>query len=135
MELIFDRTQEDVNRRTFKGNYGWEDLNRVEKTVKTLCREMEKLDIFLPLRTKTDWTLPGNDWPVPEQMQRYLENVRQILQTLDLPLPLPDTMAYLDYQGANQIEYALHTAQKQVQAVCKTFQFSGECIAGEENRI
>ena len=135
MELIYDRTQEDVILRTPKGNYGWEDLNRVEKTVQFLCQELQKLDISLNLQTKTDWSLPGEDWPTLPQMQRYLENVKMVLKVLQLIQPVPQSMEQLDYQGANQIEYALAVAEERMRAICNTFQFSGECIAGEENRI
>ena len=135
MELIYDRTKEDVILGTPKGNYGWEDLNRVEKTVQFLTQELQKLDISLNLQTKTDWSLPGEDWPTLPQMQRYLENVKMVLKVLQLIQPVPQSMEQLDYQGANQIEYALAVAEERMRAICNTFQFSGECIAGEENRI
>ena len=135
MELIYDRTKEDVILGTPKGNYGWEDLNRVEKTVQFLAQELQRLDIHLNLQTKTDWALPGEDWPTSTQMQRYLGNVKSVLAALQLIKPLPQSMENLDYQGANQIEYALAAALRRMEAICRTFQFSGECIAGEENRI
>lgn len=135
MKLIYDRTREDVTHRTPKGNYGWEDLNRVERAVESLCEELKKLDIHLLLETKTDWTLPGNDWPVPAQMQRYLGNVQKVAEVLQLSHSLPQSMEHLDYQNANRIEYALMAAENRVRSVCDAFQFSGECIAGEENRI
>lgn len=139
MDLIFDRTLEDVRMGTPKGCYSWEDLNRVEKAVAQLQLRMRQMDLSVTVSTKTDWALPQemdrDQWPAREQMDRYLQNVLKLLTALRLQKPLPASMKYLDYQGANQIEAALFAVEQRLDSIESTYQFSGECIAGKENTI
>ena len=139
MELITDRTQADVLSHTAKGFYNHTDLNRVESAVATLCDLARQLDIHLALTTKTDWAVPGpyspDTWPTAAQMKRYLGNVRALCQALSLAVSLPDSMAWLTWEKANDIEAALFCAKKRIQGVLQTYQYSGELIAGEENTL
>ena len=114
MSLITDRTWEDVQERNGKGYYTTRDLDRVEKTVQTICDQLRLLGTDLQLAIKTDWELEY-DVPVRETMKRYLDNVRQIVQQLDLHAELPVSMEHLDWQGANQIELALQQAQEKLE--------------------
>lgn len=112
MELITDRTQEDVLLRNSKGSYGADDLNRVENAVEVLSRELAALGEYCqPLNVKTDWQLVplfcAGEWPVREQMERYLGNVRQLALAYGLEPQLPQSMERLNWQGANQIESQL----------------------------
>ena len=114
MSLITDRTWEDVQERNGKGYYTTRDLDRVERTVQTICDQLRLLGTDLQLAIKTDWEMEY-DVPVRETMKRYLDNVRQIVQQLDLHAELPVSMEHLDWQGANQIELALQQAQEKLE--------------------
>ncbi len=118
MRFVTDRTQEDVLLCRCKGNYSYEDLNRVEKNVQTLCALASEIGIDLQLSTKTDWAMPGDFdpqlWPTSAQMQRYLQNVRTLCSALELQPPLPSTMEALTVLGANQIENALKEAYEEI---------------------
>ena len=114
MSLITDRTWEDVQERNGKGYYTTRDLDRVERTVQTICDQLRLLGTDLQLAIKTDWEMEYYV-PVRETMKRYLDNVRQIVQQLDLHAELPVSMEYLDWQGANQIELALQQAQEKLE--------------------
>lgn len=91
--------------------YTYEDLNRVEAAVEQLQAMAAQAGIALTLETKTDWAMPGvfdeKTWPAYSQMQRYLGNVRAMRDALGLESPLPESMNYLTWQQANQIEQAL----------------------------
>lgn len=151
-----------------KGGYNDVDLNRVETAVQTLQGVLNTMpetllahmaaqgvavdQLFLPpyyptvyeLETKTDWIEP--DYPVPEQMTRYLQNVRTLRAALPLPgdLPeLPDSMDDLDHVGANSIEetlLAVDRAAAETEAALLTlidntaaaFWYLGELEEGEE---
>lgn len=130
MQLITDRTQADVLEGTEKGHYTPRDLDRVELAVEELCGQMRRMDILLPLQTCLYW----QQRPVPtrESMERYLHNVRTVMQALALTAELPESMENLNYQGANQIELALMKAQSRVAGVLESYQMSGELFAGEE---
>ena len=136
MNLVTDRTIQDVLSGGEKGVYTHTDLNRVEHTVGVLQDMARSLDVYLQLDVKEDWCLPGeyspDTWPVESQMARYLGNVVGVLKGLELSAPLPDSMENLDYQGANQIEQALQQACDRILRVMQTFQYSGEVFAGEE---
>lgn len=137
MELITDRTEADVLLGNEKGQYGYQDLNRVEQAVQTLCTLAARLDIHPELTTKTDWGLPGlfsaDSWPAQSQMDRYLQNVHTLCHMLSVAAPLPETMVHLTWQGANAIENALQEVYLRVQGVLHTYRYSGDVFAGEEN--
>ena len=136
MQLITDRTEADVLLGNQKGRYGCSDLNRVEGIVGELLAQLPELDLHLSLDTRTDWALTDvfspETWPVKSQMERYLGNIRAFCGVLGLQPELPQSMDFLTYEGANQIEQALLLAGKRIEAVQNTYRFSGELIAGEE---
>ena len=139
IQLVFDRTEADVLIGNKKGHYGPEDLNRVESAVAELQEMIKQLDMYPELTVKTDWTAPGtfsaDSWPVESQVQRYLENVKILSRALGLSPALPERMHRLDWQGANQIEYALQQVYARVQSILKTYEYSGERFAGEEKYL
>ena len=114
-----------------KGSYNASDLNRVETAVAYLAELLIALpdelkeyaaskgvafDAFFDvpydkqsyyLTTKTDWS--QLDIPTPEQMARYLENVKALRSALDYATSdLPGSMDNLTIDGANAIEKALN---------------------------
>ena len=114
-----------------KGSYNESDLNRVEKAVAYLAELLIALpdelkeyaaskgvafDAFFDvpydsstyvLTTKTDWA--EVDSPTPEQMARYIENVKALRSALDYATSdLPGSMDNLTIDGANAIEKALN---------------------------
>lgn len=137
MKLITDRTESDVLLDNEKGRYGIADLNRVEQAVAELRSLAVQLDIYPKVTTKTDWThveaFNPETWPTAEQMARYLGNVHALCNAFSLKVKLPETMQYLTFAGANEIENALLLAYRRVRGILSTYQYSGECYAGEEN--
>ena len=116
--------------------YRPEDLNRVETKVQRMRHLAKGLDIHLPLVTKTDWGLPGafspDSWPVERQMGRYLSNVRALRDRFAPGVEIPQTMAFLTFEGAWALEKALEKAEKEITGRLNTFHYSGESFAGEE---
>lgn len=138
MELITDRTYEDVLLQNEKGCYGIGDMNRVEQAVLQLCSLAEQLDMHPALVTKTDWNSPGafsaQSWPVQSQMARYVQNVHSLCGLLGVDHgQVPESMEKLNYQQANAIEQALLNAYRHIEKIINTYRYSGECFAGEEN--
>lgn len=118
MKFVTDRSEADVLLSHTKGFYSFEDLNRVERNVETLCVLAAEIGIVLDLKTKTDWGLPGDfdpeAWPTEAQMTRYLQNVKDLCGALDLHPELPATMQRLTVTGANGIEKALEEAYEEI---------------------
>lgn len=97
------------NGEAAKGAYNCTDLNRVETAVAEIAPMFN-----LSLTTKTDWGI----WDIPTvtQMDRYLGNVVAIRNaafrvdnTSGLP-ELPDSMDFLTWETANNIEKTLYIA-------------------------
>lgn len=139
MNLITDRTKYDMLLGTEKGHYGIADLNRVEKAVEELSALVVQLGVRYSPEVKTDWSLPGafsaESWPTQRQMQRYLQNVKDLCAAAEVFADFPASMARLTWTGANQIEQALAAVAKRIEMILQIFQFSGELFAGEENGI
>lgn len=136
MELITDRTEEDVFLRNEKGIYTHIDLNRVESAVKLIMGYIPLLGKMpIDLETKTDWKphngFSATDDPTKSQMDRYLKNVAVIRDVFSVPEELPDSMDLLNYKSANKIESVLMEAISKSEAIVKAYFYSGELYAGE----
>lgn len=138
--LVFDRTAEDVANDTWRGQYNYTDLNRVESAVEKLAAVLRRLGhTRLYPEVKTDWHVPTDmpetyDTPTVQEMRRYLGNVGLIRGAIavmrDTPT-LPEDMRFLDYLKANDIEKALYdvfilTENIQRQAVYCGVPYCGE---------
>ena len=122
-----------------KGAYDASDLNRVESAVAYLAELLVLLpselkeyaalkgvafDAFFDvpydaaayaLTTKTDWA--ESDSPTPEQMARYIENVKALRSALDYATSdLPGSMDNLTIGGANAIEKSLKGLDEAISA-------------------
>lgn len=130
LQLITDRTAQDVEQRNNKGTYNAADLNRVETAAAYLSSMLQQLPITLKeyrelykvadsdifdmpyqvediiISTKNDWN--GYDIPRPSAMSRYLNNVKTLCESLDFAhVTLPASMSNLTAKRANAIEQAL----------------------------
>ena len=141
MKFVTNRTVSDAMLRSNSGQYTHEDLNRVEKAVRYLsliARVFIDGPVFNP-QTKTDWGAPGlfsvSSWNAATQMERYLNNVKTLCQTVGIQADLPESMRFLTAEGANQIEEALALVYDHILESFNGFQYSGEIYAGEENGL
>ena len=137
MNLITDRTWDDVLQGTDKGHYGPGDLNRVEQAVEELYAMGKALGLAPVGQIKTNWGVPGpfsaESWPTQGQMQRYLANITHLCEAVALEKELPVTMENLTIDGANSIEQALLLTYPRLENMLQNLRFSGEIFAGEEN--
>ncbi|HJC21883.1 MAG TPA: hypothetical protein H9707_09025 [Candidatus Butyricicoccus avicola] len=131
--LIFDRTQADVNRvktltqkliagtatgaeksewlAGMKGAYNASDLNRVGSAVEYLTDTLYSMGYNVPTVPKDDWT--KTDIPTQTQMTRYIENIHTLRDHLPYVAPdAPESATGLDYQKANNIEEILYTLEQ-----------------------
>lgn len=135
MEFITDRSEKDLQEGTSKGCYQAEDLNRVEANTRELAEKIRKMGGTCPsINSKLDWKLEElfspETWPVQEQMERYLENVRTVSAAYGLEPVLPESMDRLTLEGANNIEKSLETLELYITNTEKAFLHSGETQAG-----
>lgn len=140
--LIFDRTQADVNRvktltqkliagtatdaeksewlAGMKGAYNASDLNRVGSAVEYLTETLYSMGYNVPTVPKDDWT--ETDIPVQSQMDIYINNIHLLRDILPYVAPdAPETAAGLSYQSSNNIEEILYTLESVLLAMKENF--------------
>jgi hypothetical protein len=151
--LVTDRTQQDVDRAEalrrrgwesltareraewlagFKGAYNATDLTRVESAVKFLSDLLAEYGYAIPAETRIPWA-PA-DVPTDTEMSRYLGNVRSLRDSYAHwieDITLPDSMAYLTFEGANNIERLLLEIFYYIQQMTAAWLLCGEPVCGE----
>lgn len=128
IELITDRSAEDVRRGTAKGFYNASDLNRVEAALAELAPLLAQEGYYVQPVYHGTWTL--GDLPTQNQLAQYLGNVRQVAATFVEDERLPHSMAGLDYQKANAIENVLVLARTLLPEMQAAYRPSGTFYAG-----
>lgn len=132
LQLITDRTLQDVINRTDIGYYDWVDYNRVGAAVQTLSDALQLAGYAVDTDPKTDWT--RDDIQTPAQLETYLQNVQNLRAALEAgsTMPeLPTTMSNITYVGANNIEMVLQMLEQYLFLMMQTWFYSGEIQCGE----
>lgn len=153
LELITDRTQQDVARlqalaqkgfanmtdteraewlAPSKGAYNVSDLNRVEEAVAYLHSRLNAYGYPVVIEPVRKWT--ANDVPTARDMARYIVNVKSIRKafvTLPTTPAVPESMNGMTYAEANAIEQILTDVDRLLHNTITSFTHSGEFYGGE----
>ncbi len=132
MDLITDRTFEDVTTGTAKGSYRASDLNRVGEAVQYISDVFRTCGYIVDTAPKTDWT--DEDIPSPAQLQRYVDDIAVLrgLVAVSQATPTPPTsMEYLSYTDANDIEKILVDIDDSIRRLKLSQFYSNEIFCGE----
>ena len=154
LDLITDRTQQDVDRWRelhdkgfaqmsdaersewlgyMKGRYNHEDMNRVERAVELLSERLTKIGYLpTPLVVKTDWT--AEDTPYRGDIERYFNNIAALRGSMPFPeaTPIAPTIGKrLNYIMANEIERILLDVDSFSKKTPDAWYRSGEIFSGE----
>lgn len=153
LELITDRTQQDVERletlarkgfanmteseraewlAPSKGAYNATDLNRVEAAVAYLHERLNRHGYSFPIAPVRTWAV--EDVPTTSEMARYIINVKAIRKafaTLPTTPSAPDSMNRFSYNDANAIEQILVDVDRLLSNTVASFTMSGESYGGE----
>lgn len=112
--------------------YNASDLNRVGAAVEYVAGRFQALGYNFFVSVKKDWF--ESDTPTASQMEVYRQNIatlrRQIAVMQSTP-ETPETMRFLDYIKANDIERILLDLDTLLDKLTKSWYFSGELYAGE----
>lgn len=151
--LITDRTQADVDRALalaakswdsmtdeekaefrlpLKGAYNEFDLNRVGDAVEFLHNQFEERGYLVDVFPKDFYST--TDFPTPNQMERYLENIQALrsrLPVLEGTPEAPEDMLRLTYSEANDIEKILLNVYTVLNLLSRHWIESGEVFCGE----
>lgn len=123
----------DVTPSAAKGMYTHNDLNRVESAVAEIVERLVKLGHRdLKLEVKTDWSYTDDFWQA--DMVRYLKNVSELAsRVVNYPTtpPVPEIRNKLDYIAANDIEKILVDVSDITLKNIDTRCYAGEIFLGE----
>lgn len=131
--MIFDRTEADVEARNAKGTYNASDLNRVCAAINSVTARLYADGYGEPVTLRTDFA-PTGDVRIGE-LSPIVESVKMIRGCLggfeDTP-NAPDSIRFLDYNGANAIEKILYDADLLLDRLEDARVFAGEMYSGED---
>lgn len=132
LNLITDRTRADVENKTNKGFYNASDLNRVGAAVQYVAERFAAQGYTAAVSPKTDWT--EKDIPTASELETYRQNIvtlRALLAVMPTTPEAPDSMRFLDYIKANNIEQILLDLDTLLTNAALAWYQSGEIYAGE----
>lgn len=133
LNLITDRTLEDVQRKNAKGTYNASDLNRVSEAVQILR------PLFLQYGYDVGEPVPPRVWTVNE-FPRYSETETFLAAVLAMDghfrysetvHELPRTMRKFNYVGANNIEKFLAAMPDTFDRMADAWFYADEAFCGE----
>ena len=132
LTLITDRTAEDVANKTAKGCYNASDLNRVGAAVQYVAERFSAQGYTVAVSPKTDWL--ASDIPTASELETYRQNIatlRSLIAVMKSTPETPETMRFLDYIKANDIERILLDLDALLTNAAAAWYQSGELFAGE----
>lgn len=151
--LVTDRTEADVSRYSelrdkgwaemttaekaewvagMKGAYNASDLNRVASAMSYLSQRLASAGYSVPISSPTDWA--NGDIPTKGDMDTYLDDLRRIraaLAVMDTTPAAPESMDYLTWAKANDIEKILVDVDDALGRLLLSPFYSGEIYSGE----
>lgn len=127
--LIFDRTQADVDNATLKGQYNADDLNRVEQWCEFLESELNAVGYSILITTKTDWT--QLDQRTVEEMERIRTNIKALMQGYYYITDIYSNAENFDWQKANNWEQILNEIYWLMFGMENYYVYSGVCNSGQ----
>lgn len=151
--LVMDRTEVDVSRYSelrdkgwaemtaaeraewvagMKGAYNASDLNRVASAMSYLSQRFASAGYSVPVSSPTDWA--NGDIPRKDDLDTYLDDLRRIraaLAVMDTTPSAPESMDYLTWAKANDIEKILVDVDDALGRLLLSPFYSGEIYSGE----
>ena len=151
--LVTDRTEADASRYSelrdkgwaamttaeraewvagMKGAYNASDLNRVASAMSYLSQRFASAGYSVPVSSPTDWA--NGDIPRKDDLDTYLDDLRRIraaLAVMDTTPEAPESMDYLTWAKANDIEKILVEVDDALGRLLLSPFYSGEIYSGE----
>lgn len=127
--LIYDRTQLDIDNDTEKGQYTYTDLNRVESWCEYIANILNSYNYFVHIDVKTDWK--ESDYHYSEDLERIRQNVYTLKNAYYSFTQIPENLEYMTYEKANDIEKILYEINTLIENMISQFYYAGELYSGE----
>ena len=152
--LVTDRTEADVSRHRELTDKGWagmtaaekaewmsgmkgaynpnSDMNRVASAMSYLSQRFASAGYSVPISSPTDWA--NGDIPRKDDLDTYLDDLRRIraaMAVMDTTPAAPESMDYLTWAKANDIEKILVDVDDALGRLLLSPFYSGEIYSGE----
>lgn len=127
--LIYDRTQQDIIKRTAKGYYNYTDLNRIEAWCEYLSNTLNSYAYPVHIKIKTDWTI--FNFPIQSEMERIRSNIRTLKNAFFSFTKIPENLEKMTFIKANDIEKILYEINTLIENMISQFFYCGEIYSGE----
>lgn len=131
--LIFDRTQNDVEQGTSKGYYNYTDLNRIETWCEYLANLLTSYSYPVSITIKKNWTM--SDLPNTTDMERIRSNVNAIKTAFHAYTNIPENLEYMTIEKANDIEKILSEIDFLIKNMISSFRYSNTFNSGESEGL
>lgn len=131
--LIFDRTQNDVEQGTSKGYYNYTDLNKVEAWCEYLANLLTSYSYPVSITIKKNWTM--SDLPKTTDMERIRNNVDKIKTAFHAYTDVPENLNYMTIEKANDIEKILSEIDFLTKNMISSFRYSNTFNSGESEGL
>ena len=132
LRLVTDRTAEDVQKRTRKGVYNAGDMNRVNEAVELRRPVFRAFGYAVGDAEIRTWA--ENELPRLTEAEAFLSAVRALdgrFRYAEEMIVLPETMRYLTYSGANNIEKFLAEMPEVFDRMAAAWYFAEDLYTGE----
>lgn len=130
-DLIYTRTQADVDAGTAIGHYNYTDLNRVGEACNYIRDMFASYGYAVPDALRVDWA--ENELPTAGEMAQYIRTIRA-LSDIVVYMPrvpdLPFSMAKFGFISANNIEEALYHLGRIAENIPATWYECGQIESG-----
>lgn len=131
--LIFDRTQTDIEQKTPKGYYNYTDLNRVETWCEYLANLLTSYSYPVSITVKKNWAM--SDLPNVNDMERIRSNVNAIKTAFHAYTNIPENLEYMTIEKANDIEKILSEIDFLTKNMISSFRYSNTFNSGESEGL
>lgn len=131
--LIFDRTQSDLENGTSKSYYNCTDLNRVETWCKYLADTLNSYSYKVNIITKTDWNM--SDFPTKLELERIRNNIKALKDVYFSFTNIPFDLNFMTIYKANDIEKILSEIDFLTKNMISCFRYSNTFNAGESEGL
>ncbi len=132
-DLIFDRTQNDLEQKTPKGYYNHTDLNRVETWCEYLANLLNSYSYPVSITIKKNWNM--SDLPNVNDMERIRSNVNAIKTVFHAYTDVPENLNYMTIEKANAIEKILSEIDFLTKNMISCFRYSNTFNSGESEGL
>ena len=131
--LIFDRTQNDLEQKTPKSYYNYTDLNRVETWCEYLANLLTSYSYPVSISIKKNWAM--SDLPNVNDIERIRSNVNAIKTVFHAYTDVPENLNYMTIEKANDIEKILSELDFLTKNMISSFRYSYTFNSGESEGL